>query len=38
VLSVNVFSTVHLTEQLLSLLSDDGKIILVSSELGKLHH
>ena len=36
VLTVNLLNTIYLTEKILSIVSDDGKIIMVSSGLGKL--
>ena len=38
VLDVNLFGVIRVTESLIDLLSDDGKVLIISSELGKLHH
>ena len=35
-MNCNVYGTIDLTEKMLPLLSDNGKIVTVSSELGKL--
>eukprot|EP01015_Nassula_variabilis_P018476 TRINITY_DN300_c0_g1_i2.p1 TRINITY_DN300_c0_g1~~TRINITY_DN300_c0_g1_i2.p1 ORF type:complete len:226 (+),score=44.65 TRINITY_DN300_c0_g1_i2:22-699(+) len=38
VIDCNVIGTINLTEQLLPYLADDGKIVIVSSDLGKLSY